>query len=341
MGRYTQQSITKWDLFKGALDNYCTFKWNGLVSTDDTLRTFIVSDKKDGLSTYNGLNFSNTYSKPQFENGSGVLQGITFNTKQIKFKIGSYGLTLDEYANVMHWLDPYVIGNLTFNYDPNYGCHCKLAQLSDSEKYPIGYTSTGEVTYYFESNVTFDIIGENVKYDLKPYPWQLANDESVSRCVLSKTVEQSPLDIGFTIDMTVTLNKELLESNNGLNAKIQYVQIIPTEDSFVTKIENEEDLFNIVLNKNIFEEFDNSITLHISYDSNTGVLLYGDEKTNFSLLTLLSLYNGRKLVESINSDKLLLPGSFSKQLDYNNLRIEFNQLVEEAKVYMYAKKKII
>jgi hypothetical protein len=79
----------------------------------------------------------------------------------------------------------------------------------------------------------------------------------------------------------------------------------------------------------------------LSYDSNTGVILFGDGGTNFSLLTLLSLYNGQKLLTFLESSKLILPGFFSKEMNYNNLQIEFNLSIDEAKIHMFPKKKLI
>lgn len=345
MGRYTKNLHTRWDSVKGALDDYCTFSWNGRESIEDDLRTFIVNDKKTGLLSHNGLNFTNTYSKPQFTAGSGTLQGVTFNTKQIKFKIGTYGLTLDSYAKVMDWLNPYVIGVLVFDYDQKYAYHCKLAQFSDSEKYIISYNSAGEPLYYFETNVTFDIIGDIVKHGLNPYPWIKNVDLTTPTTTTyyidpSKTIEQSQLDIGFVADLSFSYNFSTSSSSVYLEAIIKYDNVKEVEggNPITTTLSNR--LFKITFNEEL-KNIKKAITINLSYDSNTGVILFGDGGTNFSLLTLLSLYNGQKLLTSLESSKLILPGFFSKEMNYNNLQIEFNLSIDEAKIHMFPKKKLI
>ena len=348
MWRYTKQNLdVKWNTLKGALDDYCTFSWNEYNSLD--FKTFILNDKKNLLDSYNGLSFSNTYSKPQFENGSGTLQGITFNTKQIKFKIGTYGCTIDEYAQVLDWLNPYRIGNLIFAYDANYACRCKLAQLTDSQKSVVGYNVNNEPCYYFESELTFDIIGEQVKYGVKPYKWEMEENKnnifpSIYSLASTNANGQSQLDISFTVDITVS-NFELEE---GVDSLELVGEIVNSTDN------NREQLFQIILNREAIQDCNKLI---FSYDSNSGTILWGDEALDFSLLTLLSTYRGYKLVDFFSSNKILLPCIFSKpfkiedkagtRYSYEQIKFEFTKNIgtpddfENISIYMYPKKKMI
>lgn len=156
--------------FKGAIDEFCTFKWNDLDSWD-TFGAFIIADKRGDLKTSSGPTFTNNYSKPQFETAAGQLQGITFNTKQISFKVGIYWASMEDYRKFLNWLNPYEVADLQFGYDNDYAYFCKLAKIDDASKYVVGQEKRTRIVrgvseeyyesmYYFETNISFELQGE-------------------------------------------------------------------------------------------------------------------------------------------------------------------------------------
>ena len=178
MSRYSNITQKKRDQFKGALDEFCTFKWNDKDSWDD-FGAFIIADKRGDLKSSSGPSFTNNYSKPQFESAAGQLQGITFNTKQISFKVGIYWASMEDYRKFLNWLHPYEVADLQFDYDKDYAYFCKLAKIDDASKYVLGKQSTNqsdkngniiyESMYYFETNLTFEIQGEACAHSKESY----------------------------------------------------------------------------------------------------------------------------------------------------------------------------
>ena len=70
-------------------DEFMTFSWGGYDAFEN-FGAFIINDKKGSLKFYNGPDFSNEYSKPQFDASAGDLQGVSFNKQTISFTIGIY-----------------------------------------------------------------------------------------------------------------------------------------------------------------------------------------------------------------------------------------------------------
>lgn len=167
--RYSKITQNKRDQVKGMIDNFCTFKWDDKDSWDE-FGAFIVADKIGDLKASSGPTFTNNYSKPQYESSAGQLQGVTFNTKQISFKVGVYWASMEDYRAFLNWLHPYEIADLQFGYDRDYAYFCKLAKIDDASKYILGQVPTDnrdkygniiyEPMYYFETNLTFEIQGE-------------------------------------------------------------------------------------------------------------------------------------------------------------------------------------
>ena len=169
MGRYSNIQTQKREQFKGAIDEFCTFKWNDLDSWDE-FGAFIIADKRGDLKASSGPSFTNNYSKPQFESAAGQLQGITFNTKQISFKVGIYWASMADYRKFLNWLHPYEVADLQFGYDKDYAYFCKLAKIDDANKYVVGHQGD-EAMYYFETNLTFELQGEACAHSKESYNW--------------------------------------------------------------------------------------------------------------------------------------------------------------------------
>ena len=168
MTRYSNITQNKRDQFKSALDDFCTFEWDDRNSWD--FGAFIIANKRGDLKTINGLNFTNNYSKSQFESTPGKFQGITFNNMQINLQIGVYWISLEEYREFLNWLNPYKIANLGFSYNLDYSYLCKIAKIDTKEKYWLGYDQNIDM-YYFELNIVFEIQGKNCAHSNNKYPW--------------------------------------------------------------------------------------------------------------------------------------------------------------------------
>lgn len=188
MSRYSNITNNQRERFKGAMDKFCTFKWDDKDSWD-MFSAFIITDKIGDLKTSSGPSFTNNYSKSQFEKTAGQLEGVTFNTKQISFKVGVYWATKEEYRKFLNWLNPYQIADLQFSYDREYAYFCKLAKIEDANTYVVGeqkclktiagkIKEVSEFIYYFETSLTFEIQGEACAH--KKYSYRLTEIDNVN-----------------------------------------------------------------------------------------------------------------------------------------------------------------
>lgn len=198
MGRYSNIQTQKREQFKGAIDEFCTFKWNDLDSWDE-FGAFIIADKRGDLKASSGPSFTNNYSKPQFESAAGQLQGITFNTKQISIKVGVYWASMADYRKFLNWLHPYEVADLQFGYDKDYAYFCKLAKIDDASKYVVGHQG-GEAMYYFETNLTFELQGEACAHSKESYNWdfQLSDSSTVNQERRSLTTTHDDLILDYS-----------------------------------------------------------------------------------------------------------------------------------------------
>ena len=106
---------------------------------------------------YNGPSFTNEYTNPQFDR-SNIFTGVTFKSQQISFKIGVYWISIEDYRKLLNWLNPYVIGNLVFDFNRDYSYQVKLASREDSTRYIVG-REDNEPRYYTEMTLSFDVQG--------------------------------------------------------------------------------------------------------------------------------------------------------------------------------------
>ena len=137
---------------KGQIDRFATFMWRG-ENAFDKFGAFIINEGKGDLKFYNGPSFSNEYSAPMYSTSSGNLLGMSFKTQPIKFKIGIYWFSIEEYQQFLDWINPYEINYLSFGYDLMYGYLVKLASIADSPRYVIG-NENGEPRYYTEMDLS-------------------------------------------------------------------------------------------------------------------------------------------------------------------------------------------
>lgn len=138
-------------------DEFTTFSWGG-VEAFENFGAFIINDKKGSLKFYNGAGFSNEYSKPQFDNVGGYLQGVSFEKQSIDFTIGVYWISIEDYRKLLQWLNPLKVDYLQFGFAPKYRYDVKLAKRADTTRWIVG-RENGEPRYYTEIQLKFDVQG--------------------------------------------------------------------------------------------------------------------------------------------------------------------------------------
>lgn len=320
------------------LDPFTQFYWGG-VNTFLEFGAFIIADKRGDLKASVGPSFSNNYTKPQFESSAGQLQGVTFNTFQIRFKIGLYWISDDHYRKFLKWFDPYKVDFLKFEYDKNWAYQVKLASISEGTKYILGYERkkadlitdnnfkvddnifSGKIKeynaekdipfYYIETDMVFDIVGENCAYG-ESYTLENNNNNILQMTNANNNKVKSILDSSFIFTGIIKKNDNDNDNDNNkdYNLKVSYY------DEKKNKI-LEEEVFKINFNKDV-----NNI--YIKYNSDTGLIYWGTSNNFYKLLTLQQLYNGERLVNTFNSKKIKIPGEQKASLDYSNIKFEYS-----------------
>lgn len=293
-----------WKRIEEQLDKYATFSLDGEPMTK--YHAFIVNNK-GSLQFYNGPSFSNSYTTPQFGSASSYLSGVSFKTQQISFTIAVYAVTDELYRKLIHKLDPYSIYNLSFDFNSKYRYIVKLANRVDSTRYIVGHTADNHDLFYTEFKLTFDIQGDAVAYTVQELGWQLDSTSMIPQLIFNDTTV-SELDTPFVLRFGV--NQGTSNENPSIKCYIK--------DNSINKEDNdiEYQLFSVVFNK-IFTP------LELEYNSQTGdlCLVSGNDR---ELLTLLSKYNsGSRIINTLYTNSMLLPGSLENDTDWKNLSIRF------------------
>lgn len=291
----------------GLLDTYATFKWNGHDMWEE-YNAFIINNK-GSLKFYNGPSFSNTYATPQFSKTS-HLTGVTFKTQEISFTIGVYGIAAANYRKLIYILDPLAIGDLIFNFDPNWMYRVKLSSIdTSSTRYIVGHYLDGnksEPLYYTEIKLTFELQGDPVALSTKflEYSSSIADDKKSCTFTTTGTSElRTPLQLSFT----------LTQANS--------VDVILTATARDTAAMSFSDLtlFNLSL-KNLV----NTYEYIISYDSSTGniTLQHGDDRKLISLLTTST--SGMRIVNGVEAISFMLPGNFEDGMNPKDIVLQLS-----------------
>lgn len=218
----TNTTHAKRSELKNRLDEFCTFSWRGYDAFEN-FGAFIVN--KNDLKFYNGSNFSNKYTSPQFETAAGQLTGVSFQIQKITFTIGIYWISEEHYRQLIYWLHPYEINTLQFGFDPQYYYQVKLAGREDSTRTVVGYeVVNGENVkqYYSEIKLTFEVQGPNCAYLAAPYAYEVG-DLSVDNAIAmipatlqtGSSFKKSDLDFPITssIDLGLQQSAELNTTN--------------------------------------------------------------------------------------------------------------------------------
>ena len=288
-----------WKRIETQLDKYATFSLDGEPMTK--YHAFIVNNK-GSLQFYNGPSFSNSYTTPQFGSASSYLSGVSFKTQQISFTIAVYAVTDELYRKLIHKLDPYSIYNLSFDFNSKYRYIVKLANRVDSTRYIVGHTADNHDLFYTEFKLTFDIQGDAVAYTVQELGWQLDSTSVTPQLIFNDTTV-SELDTPFLLMFGV---------NQGTGSENPSIKCYIRNNSDNADYQ----LFNVVFNK-IFTP------LTLEYNSQTGdlCLVNGNDR---ELLTLLSKYNsGSRIINTLYTNSMLLPGSLEDDTNWKNLSIRF------------------
>lgn len=258
-------------MLKGVIDKFCTFNWDS-VDAFEQYGMFIIN--KNDLKFYNGPSFSNEYSKPQFANMTNVI-GVNFQNQSISFKVGIYWFSIEEYRQLLKWLDPYTISTLAFSFDKDFGYQVKLTGREDSIRTIVGYEDNSP-RYYTEMNLKFEVQGEQCARAQRPYTWEENNEQDLLQYKLTGyNYIKTTFDLPFKATTTI-----ILSDKNKINWQL---------------LVNSNALVNID-----FKQVENAKELSLEYDSLTGLvyILEGDYK---HLLT-----NKEDFVETFNINRYLL-----------------------------------
>ena len=302
MAHYSTLNNDLWGKVEPLLDNYAKFYWDDEPMTK--YHAFIINEKKGSLKFYNGPSFSNNYTKPQFESASTRFSGVTFNTQQITFTIAVYAVTIEEYRQLIYKLHPYTIANLMFCFNDQWRYIVKLAKREDSTRYIIGKNSNGKDLYYTELKLTFEIQGDAVAHSVTELDYTVSKGTDTQGASKVITFEKNGTGIFSKSDLEtpflLTFNvSNFTDSLSTVHAVIQSKQSEQPEHVHIL------DLFNIS-----FTNSNDEKSYLLEYNSQTGdlCLLVGNDRKVITLLTTYS--SGKRIVSSITTNKMMLPGSF-------------------------------
>ena len=262
-----------------------TFSWGGYDAFEN-FGAFSINDKNGSLKFYNGAGFSNEYSKPQFDNSGGDLQGVNFNKQTISFTIGVYWINIKQYRLMLNWLNPLEVDYLIFGFNPDYRYNVKLSKLGDSTKWIVG-KENGEPMYYTEIPLTFEVQGTPCAKGVNSYEfieWKYINSDTAKtdkqnnlRTFLNNNKEllESDLPTPLDISLSFILQDELDdESTSGSNSE-------STSES-----NNKQDknyIYHVELNA---ELHDNIITNDTPLDNYESLLLFSAEFQNLTIMPI-------------------------------------------------------
>lgn len=329
MANYSALNNDLWSKVEPLLDDYAKFYWDDELMTK--YHAFIINEKKGSLKFYNGPSFSNNYTKPQFESASTRFSGVTFNTQQITFTIAVYAVTIEEYRQLIYKLHPYTIANLIFGFDDKWRYIVKLAKREDSTRYIIGKNSNNKDLYYTELKLTFEVQGDAVAHSVTELDYTVSTEDTSKvitfkkNGILSKTDLETPFLLTFNVS-------EFTDSLSTVHAVIQ------------SENEHTLDLFNIN-----FTNLNNEESCLLEYNSQTGdlCLLVGNDR---KVITLLTTYtSGKRIISSITTNKIMLPGSFDGYtlepikiiIYYHNCNINLDSAPNGCGINCYARTNLI
>ena len=325
----SEKTRQKRQQIKSLQDEFMTFSWGGYDAFEN-FGAFIINDKNGSLKFYNGPGFSNEYSKPQFDNSGGDLQGVNFNKQTISFTIGVYWINIKQYRLMLNWLNPLEVNYLIFGFNPDYRYNVKLSKLGDSTKWVVG-KENGEPMYYTEIPLTFEVQGAPCAKGVNSYEfveWKTLDttEEDIKKYArtyvnLRDFIESdlpAPLDISLSFLLQDGKDKDRDKNyiyHIELNAEL-HDNIITEEtpsDNYESLLLFSAELQNLTIIST--ENKDTSIkplSLNIRYNSEVGLLFLTYGNSNEKILSLLNLNDtGEKIINNYTVNKFSLPGKFA------------------------------
>lgn len=325
----SEKTRQKRQQIKSLQDEFMTFSWGGYDAFEN-FGAFIINDKNGSLKFYNGPGFSNEYSKPQFDNSGGDLQGVNFNKQTISFTIGVYWINIKQYRLMLNWLNPLEVNYLIFGFNPDYRYNVKLSKLGDSTKWVVG-KENGEPMYYTEIPLTFEVQGAPCAKGVNSYEfveWKTLDttEEDIKKHArtyvnLRDFIESdlpAPLDISLSFLLQDGKDKDRDKNyiyHIELNAEL-HDNIITEEtpsDNYESLLLFSAELQNLTIIST--ENKDTSIkplSLNIRYNSEVGLLFLTYGNSNEKILSLLNLNDtGEKIINNYTVNKFSLPGKFA------------------------------
>lgn len=328
----SDRTIAERNKFAALVDDFATFKWNGIDMFNE-FGAFIINEKKGSLQIYNGPSFKNTYSQQQYQDGYSNLTGITFNTQQISFTIGVYWISIEDYRVLINTLHPYEVGMLSFSFEKTYGYQCKLANIKDSARHVVGnekiinttenngklnYSkltsgNSGGYRYYTELQLTFDVIGKQCAKEIAEYKDK--KDTNIFSYNSISNYAESVFDKNDNWHWPSDLNYPVKLSFDGFSSLVSNPELKAT--AFFTDDYNntsEALLFhikfkNLIARPRNLENLNESYTqLTFKYDSEQG-LIYIEMGNKEQILSLLSINaDGKRFVEYLEVNRFYWPG---------------------------------
>ena len=294
----TDTTIAKRAHLAAVMDKFTTFNWRG-YNAFDSFGAFIINGGGD-LKFYNGPNFKNEYTQPQFETSNGSLMGVTFEKQTISFKVGMYWISEDDFRQFINWLNPYEINTLSFDFEPNFLYTVKLANRQDSPRYILGYEGrvrngsvnstpsySSEITadvdsrpmYYSEMTLTFELQGTPCARAVRPYEW-------------SPGTQNSGYTWGFDSSKncyrsSIVNNSDYIKSDlqTPLNAVFSFN--LQTNQSVITAL-------NLTLNLSAHYNVKTANNVEQNYSTN----LFNIELTNLNIANLIAAYTANPYILS-------------------------------------------
>lgn len=275
---------------RGLLDDFCLFQWRG-KDVFEHYGAFILNEK-NSLKFFNGPNFSNEYTKPQFSSYASNLTGVKFDIQKISFKIGVYWISAEDYRKFIDFLDPYAIDYLSFGWDYEWSYLVKLTGRKDTTKYIVGHED-GKPMYYTEMDLNFEVQGPAQARTNLPYNW-----ESIEGKISLQDDQLQPQPITeLAFPIRVNFDIPIVESRTSLQISLKYNEKTETE----TKIET---MMNVSLHNLTSTEQTN---IGLTYDSETGLIFMdrGDSSVLLSLVTTNT--TGEKIIQDMECNKKFIP----------------------------------
>ena len=318
----SEKTKQKRQQIKSLQDEFMTFSWGGYDAFEN-FGAFIINDKNGSLKFYNGPGFSNEYSKPQFDNSGGDLQGVNFNKQTISFTIGVYWINIKQYRLMLNWLNPLEVDYLIFGFNPDYRYNVKLSKLGDSTKWIVG-KENGEPMYYTEIPLTFEVQGTPCAKGVNSYEfnnWVYVNSEtaetdkqnnlrtSLSNYSSNDFIESdlpTPLDISLSFILKDTFKDESTGgSNNGSTSEPNHGSTSIPNDGSTSELESNK-------GKNYIYHIELNAEYHtISSDNYESLLLFSAEFQNLTIMPITTQ-------NTETSNQSMLTGPLSLNIRYNS-----------------------